>query len=205
MDERRAINLSDLFRPSIPANRSARPAPNALRESLQRMLDSIAVPAVAYNTRHDIVGANLLGSAMFSQALESDRPNLARYIFLDPRSRDFFGDWDLACSLTAAMLRYTTGRDPLDGDITTLIGELSTLSPDFRSHWAARDVHEHRHGRKSFHHPEVGELEADYDVLDVPGEPGLSLTTYTAPDRTATAEKFAMLASWAASGTDSAE
>lgn len=93
----RALQLDDaertlfgLFRSSIPAARTARPAPTALRESLQRMLDSMAVPAVAYNARQDIVGANLLGRAMFSQAFESDRPNLARYIVLDPRSRDFF-------------------------------------------------------------------------------------------------------------------
>ncbi|MGO2665709.1 helix-turn-helix transcriptional regulator [Mycetocola reblochoni] len=205
LDDAERTHLFDLFRPSIPASRAARPAPTALRESLQRMLDSIAVPAVAYNSHQDIVGANLLGRAMFSQALESDRPNLARYIFLDPRSRDFFGDWDLACSLTAAMLRYTVGRDPLDGTLTALVGELSALSPEFRSHWAAQDVHEHRHGRKTFHHPEVGELEADYDVLDVPGEPGLSLTTYTAPAGTPTAEKFALLASWAASGAGTSE
>jgi hypothetical protein len=136
---------------------------------------------------------------MFAQLFESDRPNLARYIFLDPRARDFFGDWDLACSLTAAMLRYAVGRDPLATELTALVGELSALSPEFRSDWAAQDVHEHRHGRKLFHHPEVGELEADYDVLDVPGEPGTAVTTYTAPAGTATAEKFALLASWVAS------
>lgn len=200
LDDAERTHLFDLFRPANPTSRAPRPAQTALRESLERMLDSIVVPAVAYNARQDIVGANLLGRAMFSQAFESDRPNLARYIFLDPRSRNFFGDWDLACSLTAAMLRYTVGRDPLDGSLTALVGELSALSPEFRSHWAAQDVHEHRHGRKTFHHPEVGELEADYDVLDVPGEPGLSVTTYTAPAGTPTAEKFAMLASWAASG-----
>ena len=180
LDDAERTHLFDLFRPSSPAARTARPA---LRESLQRMLDSIAVPAVAYNARQDIVGTYLLGRAMFAQAFESDRPNLARYIFLDPRSRDFFRDWDLACSLPTAMIRYTVGRDPLKGSLTALVGELSALSPEFRSHWAARDVHEHRHGRKAFCHREVGELEADYDVLDVPGEPGLSLTTYTAPSR----------------------
>jgi transcriptional regulator with XRE-family HTH domain len=199
LDDAERTHLFDLFRPSIPAARTPKPAPTALRESLQRMLDSITVPAVAYNARQDIVGANLLGRAMFSQLFESDRPNLARYIFLDPRSQNFFDDWELACSLTAAMLRYTVGRDPLAADLTALIGELSALSPEFRSHWAAQDVHEHRHGRKRFHHPEVGALEADYDVLDIPGEPGVSVTTYTAPAGTTTAEKLTLLASWTAS------
>jgi transcriptional regulator with XRE-family HTH domain len=199
LDDVERTHLFDLFRPTmVPATRASKPGP-ALRESLQRMLDSIAVPAVAYNARQDIVGANLLGRAMFKQLFDSDRPNLARFIFLDPRARTFFGDWDLACSLTAAMLRYTVGRDPLAAELTALVGELSTLSPDFRSHWAAQDVHEHRHGRKRFHHPEVGDLEVDYDVLDVPGEFGLAVTTYTAPSGSGTAEKLALLASWAAS------
>jgi hypothetical protein len=163
------------------------------------MLDSISVPALAYNARQDVVGANLLARAMFAPLFESDPPNLARFIFLDPRARNFFGDWDQACSLTAAMLRYAVGRDPLAAELTALVGELSTLSPDFRSHWAAQDVHEHRHGRKLFHHPVVGELEVDYDVLDIPGDNGVAVTTYTAPAGTATSEKYALLASWAAS------
>lgn len=128
LDDAERTHLFDLFRPSILA-RGPRPAPTALRESLQRMLDSIAAPALAYDARQDIVGANLLGRAMFARA--------------------------------------------------------------------ARDVHEHRHGRKVFHHPEVGQLEADHDVLD---EPGLSLTTYTAPAGSPTVEKFTVLASWVASG-----
>ena len=97
------------------------------------------------------------------------------------------------------MLRYAAGRDPLAAELTALVGELSALSPDFRSHWAAQDVHEHRHGRKLFHHPEAGDLEADYDVLDLPGEPGMAVTTYTAPSGSATAEKFSLLASLATS------
>jgi transcriptional regulator with XRE-family HTH domain len=199
LDDAERTHLFDLFRPFVSPTRAVRPAPTALRKSLQRMLDSITAPAVAYNARQDIVGANLLGRAMFVQLFESDRPNLARYIFLDPRSRDFFDDWELACSLTAAMLRYSVGRDPLGTELTALVGELSTLSPDFRSHWAAQDVHEHRHGRKVFHHPEVGDLDLHYDVLDVPGEPGVAITTYTAPADHPTSEKLALLASWAAS------
>ena len=192
-------HLFDLFRPNAGTARPGRQMREGLRESLQRMLDSMTVPAVAYNARQDLVGANLLGRAMFAPLFESDRPNFARFTFLDPRAKRFYGDWDLACSLNAAMLRYAVGREPLANELTALVGELSTLSPTFRTHWAAQDVHEHRTGRKLFHHPEVGDLEADYDVLEIPGEPGLSITSYTAPPESATAEKFTLLASWAAS------
>ncbi|GAB2883604.1 MmyB family transcriptional regulator [Streptomyces mayteni] len=119
--------------------------------------------------------------------------------FLDSRARDFYADWPLACSLTAAMLRFEAGRDPLSADLTALIGELSTRSPQFRRDWAEQDVHEHRTGQKTYRHPEVGDLHVSYDVLELPGEPGLSITTYSAEEGDPTAEKFRLLASWAAS------
>ncbi|WP_188111304.1 MmyB family transcriptional regulator [Nocardioides antri] len=68
----------------------------------------------------------------------------------------------------------------------------------FRKDWADQDVHEHRTGTKRYRHPEVGEVEVTYDVFALPGEPGLSVTTYTAEEGSETAEKLALLASWAA-------
>lgn len=100
--------------------------------------------------------------------------------------------------MTAAMLRLAAGRDPLNRDLTALIGELSTLSPQFREDWAEQDVHEHRTGRKTYRHPEVGDLDITFDVFEMPGEPGLSICTYTAEEDSPSADKFALLASWAA-------
>jgi hypothetical protein len=71
-------------------------------------------------------------------------------------------------------------------------------SPQFRRDWADQDVHEHRTGSKVYRHPEVGELELSYDVFALPGEPGLSITTYTAEDDTPTADRLTLLSSWAA-------
>jgi transcriptional regulator with XRE-family HTH domain len=131
------------------------PRSGSVRESVQRLLDNMQVPAVVYNAHQDLVAANLLGRALFAPIFETERPNLARFIFLDSRAPDFYEDWPLACSLTAAMLRFEAGRDPLNEELTALIGELSTRSPQFRRHWADRDVHEHRTGQKTYRHPEV--------------------------------------------------
>ncbi|MFD9436190.1 hypothetical protein [Streptomyces sp. NPDC060002] len=49
-----------------------------------------------------------------------------------------------------------------------LIGELSTLSPEFRSQWAAHDVRIRHEGIKRLWHPEVGDLELTYQPLDLP-------------------------------------
>lgn len=165
--------------------------------SVQRVLDSMTIPAIAYTARQDLVATNLLGRAMFTWLLEAERPNMARFIFLDSRAREFYGDWPLACRLTAAMLRYEAGRNPLDDELTALIGELSTRSPQFRSDWADRDVHEHRTGTKTYRHPEVGEVGLSYDVWEQPGHPGLSIVTFAPEPGSPSAERIALLASWA--------
>ena len=100
--------------------------------------------------------------------------------------------------LVAAMMRLEAGRDPRNEELTALIGELSTLGPQFREDWAGHDVHEHRHGVKSFRHPEVGVIEVTFDVFEMPGEAGLQIVTYSVPPGTDSADRFALLAAWAA-------
>lgn len=198
----RALRLDDVEREHLfdlaRTTRDRRPVRTSVRASVQRVLDNLAVPAVAFNAQHDLIAANLMGRALFAPHFEAERPNLARFIFLDPRARDFYVDWPLARGMTAAMLRLEAGRDPLNQDLTALIGELSTLSPQFRTDWAERDVHEHRTGQKIYRHPEVGEIDITFDVFEQPGEPGLSIATYSVEESSASADKFALLASWAA-------
>ena len=195
-------HLFDLARASTPGpNRPDNAGPQrttAVRSSVQRVLDNLTVPAVVSNSAQDLLAGNLMGRALLSQHFDTDRANNARFIFLDSRARDFYVDWALACSLTAAMLRYEAGRDPLNSDLTALVGELSMRSPQFRRDWADQDVHEHRTGTKVYRHPEVGELELTYDVFAIPGEPDVSVTTYTAEEGSPTADKLALLSTWAA-------
>jgi transcriptional regulator with XRE-family HTH domain len=211
----RALQLNDVERehlfdlartaPATPAARRRKPPAESVRVSVQRVLDNMAVPAVVYNAQQDLIASNLMGRALFSPHFEAEKPNLARFIFLDPRARNYYVDWPLARSLTAAMLRFEAGRDPLNRDLTALIGELSMLSPQFRKDWADQDVHEHRTGQKVYRHPEVGEIEITYDVFEMPGEPGLSIGTYSAEEGSASAGKLALLAGWAATQEFSAQ
>ncbi|UKA55232.1 helix-turn-helix transcriptional regulator [Arthrobacter sp. FW305-BF8] len=204
----RALHLTDVEREHLlDLARITPPITNAMerttaavtvRPSVQRVLDNLAVPAIVYNARQDLIASNVLGRALFSPHFDTDRPNMARFIFLDSRAKDYYADWPLACSLTAAMLRYEVGRDPLNAEITEIIGELATRSPQFRKDWADQDVHEHRTGRKVYGHPEVGDLDLTYDVFEMPGEPGLFIGTYTADEGSESADKIILLASWAA-------
>jgi len=77
-------------------------------------------------------------------------------------------------------------------------------SHQFRKDWADQDVHEHRTGIKLYRHPEVGELVLTYDVFALPGEPGLTVTTFTAEENSQTADRLQMLAVWASMHLDPA-
>ncbi|WP_156740508.1 helix-turn-helix transcriptional regulator [Occultella aeris] len=178
----------------------ARSSEVIVRSSVQRVLDNMAVPAVVTNAQQDMIAANDLGRALYSQHFDvPGQANMARFIFLDSRAPDFYEDWPLARQMNAAMLRLEAGRDPLNQQLTALIGELSTRSPHFRTEWARHDVHEHRTGQKTFNHPEVGTVLLTFDAFDLPGEPGLSIVTYSAEPGTSDADRIALLASWAAS------
>jgi MmyB-like transcription regulator ligand binding domain len=104
--------------PVSSAARSRKPATRSVRTSVQRVLDNLAVPAVVFNAHQDLIASNLMGRALFLPHFEAEKPNLARFIFLDPRARDYYVDWPLARRMTASMLRLEAGRDPLNSDLT---------------------------------------------------------------------------------------
>ena len=103
-----------------------------------------------------------------------------------------------------SILRTEAGRNPYDRGLTDLVGELSTRSDEFRTRWAAHNVRLHRTGSKHFHHPAVGDLHLSFDALELPGEPGLTLTAYSAEPDTPDADNLALLASWAATHIETA-
>jgi hypothetical protein len=82
--------------------------------------------------------------------------NIARYIFLDRTAEEFFDDWDAASVATVALLRAEAGREPHDRALRELIGELSTLSREFRSQWAAHDVRVRHEGVSGYGTPRSG-------------------------------------------------
>ncbi|WP_214410180.1 helix-turn-helix domain-containing protein [Sphaerisporangium fuscum] len=200
-DEERT-HLEDLARAASPGpRRRRRPASRQVRPPVQRLLDSITdAPAFVMNGRGDILATNILGRALYAPMFEAARgaiPNHARFIFLDPRSHGFWGDWDRAADDTVALLHAQAGRDPYDKDLTDLIGELSTRSDDFRARWARHDVRQHHLGSKPFHHPVVGDLQLTYESLDLTAD-GLTLVAYGTEPGGDSEDKLRLLASWAA-------
>lgn len=74
----------------------------------------------------------------------------------------------VAGNATAALLRAEAAREPRGRALRELIGELPTLSPEFRDRWAAHDVLIRHDGVKRLQHPEDGHLELTFQDLDLP-------------------------------------
>ena len=204
LDEAERDHLFHLARRSrAPGGPRRRRRAVTVRPALQQVLDAITdAPAWICNGRYDVLATNHLARALFSPVLADPRrpANTARFVYLDPESaKTFFVDYDQIACDTAAKLRMEAGRNPHDEELIALVGELSTRSELFRRRWASQDVRLHRSGRKRVHHPVVGRLDLDVESMELPAEPGLLLTVYTAPTGTATADGLALLASWAAS------
>lgn len=184
--------------------RRKRKTPGTVRPALQQVLDAITdAPAWIRNGRHDVLAMNQLARALYAPVLQADprRPaNTTRFVYLNAEAAErFFVDYDQIARDAAAMLRLEAGRDPYDEDLIALVGELSTRSELFRQRWASQDVRFHRTGRKRLRHPVVGQLDLDFEALELPAEPGLQLNIYTAAAGTPTADALKLLASWAAS------
>jgi transcriptional regulator with XRE-family HTH domain len=205
LDDAERLYLSDLARAAKPARAPRRRSKVTVRPRVQWLLDSMSSSAaIALNGRMDILAANTLGRALYSPVFDNPRrpANIARFQFLDPRARDYHLDWDGAANTTVAILRAEAGHDPHDKDLRELVGELSTVSEEFRTRWAAHNVRIHRTGIKQFIHPVVGTLDLVYHSTALPteGPEDLNLTAYTAEPGTPSEDALKLLASWAATG-----
>ncbi|MEU8122366.1 helix-turn-helix transcriptional regulator [Spirillospora sp. NPDC049024] len=205
LDDAERAHLFDLARTAdgVPASgrrRRRATGPAAIGPGLAWSLEAIT-GAVAFirNPRMDVLAVNTLGRAFYSPLIGGAGrvPNLARFLFLDPASRDFYPDWDRFARMSVAIIRAEAGRDPDDRDLQELVGELSTRSRTFRGLWGAHDVSILGAGTKRFRHPDVGELVLAHEELAITAEPGLMLMIYTAEPGSASAERLRLLGSLA--------
>lgn len=202
LDDAETAHLFDLARTARASATSRKPrkGAEAIRPSIQRVLDAITdAPALVRNNYFDYLGANPLGRALYRPIFDEPHPNSALFAFLDPAAPDFYVDWEKTTQELVATLRGEAGRNPYDKRLTDLVGELSTRSERFRTLWAAHNVRYHRSGVKRLHHPVVGDLELTYEAFELPADPGLTLSTYTAEPGSASADALRVLGSWAVS------
>jgi len=205
LDETEIAHLHHLARAAGPTParvRARRDKAPEVRPAIRRVLESMTgVPAFLRNHRFDILAANSLGMALYAPMFAASAAlpvNSMRFSFLNPHAQAFYPDWAQVGRSAVAALRIAAAQHPHDQQLMNLIGELSMRSDTFRTWWAAQDVYMHRHGVKRFRHPTVGELELAYEGLELSGDEGLTIVTYSAEPGTPSGDGLALLATWAA-------
>ena len=207
LDDAERAHLHDLARTAnsttasrTRAAKTARTQRDPVRQHVRAILAGMTgTPAYVRNARMDILAANPLCTVLYNGILDPDAlpVNLARFAFLDPRSRDFFGDWDTMADQIVSTLRTEAGRTLADRALSDLIGELTTRSDEFSTRWARHDVRLHHTTHKTLHHSLVGDIELTGHALHLPAD-GLVVIAYSAAPDSPAEEQLSFLASWAA-------
>lgn len=167
--------------------------PAHITPGVHRLLDRLSgTPVAVYDAAWTLITANPLWAALMGDptARRGRERNVLWQHFFAPSDR-VDPDPSLASSMVAD-LRAAATRYPADGFLSELIAELRAASAEFRRLWEAGAVVPHESSRKTIHHPQVGELELDCDVLTVPGS-DLRIVAYTAEPGTAACDRLALL------------
>ena len=173
-----AAHLHCLVRPQ-PRTRQEIQWSDEVSPNLRRLVNRWQhAPAMVLGRGLYVLAANRLTDLLFSVMAPGD--SLVRFVFLNPRSRAFYVDWEKAASNGVAALHAAAGVDPDDHKVAALVGELFERSLDFRRLWARYDVQVKTSGVKRFRHPEVGELSLTYETLSVNSASGQQLLIYQA-------------------------
>ncbi|WP_344445459.1 helix-turn-helix transcriptional regulator [Kitasatospora nipponensis] len=192
-------HLTRLVRP-VPRRQRGSGRPQRIHPELQLVLDAMdGVPAYVFGRRLDVIGWNRPALALFGDfsTMPPEQRNMAWQVFRNPDSRTFYDDWEAKASMVVSCLRLDAGRYPDDPRLTSLVGELSVRSEDFRRLWAAHDVQDKGHGVKELHHPSVGRLTLSYQTFRPSIDPEQTLITYYAEPASPSADSLRLLVSWA--------
>ena len=197
-DER--LHLFELARPR-PVRKLRQPRPERAAPGGQALVDAMTgVSAVLLGRRNDVLAWNPLGHALFAghlpfdapQALDA-RPNLTRMLFLDPHTRELYPNWNDEAALLVASLRFVAAQYPEDRALAELVGELSVKSTEFAGLWAKHTVQLCSRGTKHLHHPEIGDLDLDYQALHLPDTDGQRLVIHTAARGSSSSHALSLL------------
>ena len=149
---------------------------------LQRVLDALEpTPALIRTATWDVVAWNRAASVLlvdFAAAPARER-NMLRMIFLEPRMRDAYDNWEGVARFVVSAFRVESARAGAADEVRPLVDELSALSPEFKAMWSAAEVLP-GHGEmvKHIRHPTLGRVAFEYSTFAVDGRPDLSLLVY---------------------------
>jgi transcriptional regulator with XRE-family HTH domain len=164
-------------------NREVRPTVRALLDRLE------PAPAVLLNRLSEILGctAGYRRLAGPIGLLDGTPPNLARFMFTDPRARAAYPDWERVADEQVAALKQGPGR--ADRHVDSLMDELIvSCGAEFAGRVDTLPGLPKASGLIRLLHPEAGDLRLAYETLELPADDEQRLVIHLpADDATAAA------------------
>jgi transcriptional regulator with XRE-family HTH domain len=165
--------------------------------SVQRLCDQLArTPLSVYDASWTLLTWNPLWAALTGDPslLRGRERNVVWRHFAGPPSRVSHqpGEEERFEAAMVSDLRSALVAYPDDTRLRALVDDVAARSARFRELWAAHAVGVAGGDTKTVHHPDLGPVVVDCDVLTVPGC-DLRIVVYSAPPGTPAAEQFALL------------
>ncbi|WP_406301200.1 helix-turn-helix transcriptional regulator [Streptomyces sp. NBC_00885] len=179
----------------------AAPGPGQLSAHIppgvRRLLDQLdGTPLSVHDAAWNLILWNPLWAALFGDAssLRGRERNIVWRHFAGLPSRVSHTPQQEARfeAAVVADLRAATARYPTDAGLRSLIKDLRSNSTDFARLWDTGIVGVHETDTKTIHHPDVGILTLDCDVLMAPGG-DLRIVAYTAAPGSDASDRLGLL------------
>lgn len=200
LDGLERTHLRTLLRPGNVYTPRRAPAAIKARPAVLSMINALSVPAVIHGPHLEVLGINQAGKALIDDfdAMPPEERNMARWMFLNPRAKSIYLNWNTIAPQMVAILRAAAIAGVRNDALSKIVGDLTVASPDFARFWNEYRLFEHTYGIKHFFNETVGELKINYETLPLPGDNGQTIVVYSADAGSPSEEKLTLLSSWAA-------
>ena len=178
--------------------------PDGIEPRLQRMLDQLGpAPAFIKTATWDVVAWNHAATVLWPNVgqLAVNERNTLRLVFLDPRARELYYDWEAVARMAVSAFRADVARAGAMAEVAALVDELSRSSPAFRAMWQDNDVSDSAHAVKDIRHPVLGKISFECSTFGVDGRQDLTMVVFL-PASTDVAERIERLLATSRAGSD---
>ena len=171
--------------------------PTHITPGLQRLLDQLSgIPVCVHDAAFTLLAWNPLWAALVGDPAGwhgRERNVLWRHFTGAPGRVTHTPEDEPRFEASAvADLRAAAARYPRDTGLRDLVAGLHAASPRFAQLWDGRDVGTHERDHKTVHHPELGPITVDCDVLAAVGS-DLRVVAFTAAPGSEDADKLRLL------------
>jgi transcriptional regulator with XRE-family HTH domain len=182
------IHLQMLTKTAGGACQFAQPPTRSVRPTILALLNQMEpAPALVLNRLNDVLaftrGFDRLAGPV--GLLDTQPPNIARFVFNDPRARTTFPHWRRVADNQVFHLKTQAIWDVVH--TAGLAADLAAAGPAFTERWHAPPALPARTGVERWIHPEVDELRLAYETLELAEADDQRLVVYLAADETTSA------------------